>query len=79
MCYPFLLEEFLDEFDLTREEFAAIIGKDMVGVAKIELRKGLTTRENSLLCREFGRETVAEFYDMHPNMRSMRETMLNMQ
>ncbi len=79
MCYPFLLEEFLDEFYLTREEFAAIIGKDLGGVAKIELRKGLTTRENSLLCREFGREAVAEFYDMHPNMRSMRETMQNMQ
>ena len=71
ILYPFLLDAFLDEYGLTREEFADIIGKDEKGVTMIERRRGLTTRENSLLCNFFGRDAVAEFYDMHPNMHSM--------
>ena len=69
--YPFLLDTFLDEYGLTREQFAAIIGKDEKGVVQIERRRGLTTHENSLLCRHFGRDAIAEFYDMRPVMRSM--------
>lgn len=70
-CYPFLLDAFLNEYDLTREQFADIIGKDEKGVIQIERRRGLTSRENSLLCQHFGREAVAEFYDIRPNMRPM--------
>ena len=70
--YPFLLDAFLDECGLTREQFGNIIGKDEKGVTRIERRRGLTTRENSLLCQHFGRDAVAEFYDIHPNMRNMQ-------
>ena len=45
ILYPFLLDAFLDEYGLTREEFADIIGKDEKGVTMIERRRGLTTRE----------------------------------
>ena len=69
MIYPFLLDTFMDEYHLTREQLADIIGKTQDGVTMIERRRGLTTHENSLLCKHFGRDVVAEFYDMHPNMR----------
>lgn len=71
--YPFLLDEFLDEYNLSREECAHIIGKDVGDVTRIERRRGLTSRENNLLCQHFGRDAVAEFYDMRPAMRSMRQ------
>lgn len=71
MTYPFLLDAFLEEYHLTREQFADIIGKDVSGVTWIERRKGLTTRENSLLCQHFGREAVADFYDLNPRVRSV--------
>ena len=68
--YPFLLDEFLDEYHLTRGELADIIGKDVNGVAMIELRRALTSVEHSKLCKVYGKDAVAEFYDMHPAMRS---------
>ncbi len=77
--YPFLLDEFLDEYHLTREEFADIIGKDVNGMAKIELRRALTTVEHSKLCRVYGKDAVAEFYAMRPAMRFTHRGIQNMQ
>lgn len=70
--YPFRLDDFLYDYDLTKEQFAKIIGKDMKAVWQIEVRKGLTTRENSALCRVFGKESVEEFYDTARSMRNMQ-------
>ena len=69
--YPFLLDAFLDEYYLTREEFADIIGKDVSNVTLIERRKALTSVEHSKLCKVYGKDAVAEFYDMRTAMRSM--------
>lgn len=77
--YPFLLDEFLDEYDLTREQFAEIIGKDVSKLTRIERRGGLTSRENSLLCQHFGRDAVAEYYDMRPNISCVFQVKRNMQ
>ena len=70
--YPFKLDDFLDEYDLTKEQFAEIIGKDLKAVWKIEVRKGLNTHEHSALCRVFGKESVADFYDTSRSMRNMQ-------